>query len=130
RGWTTLGDVGYLDGDGYLYLTDRRDFTIITGGVNVYPQEIENVLQVHPRVADVAVFGIPHEDFGEAVCAVVVTEEPGDAGPDLERELLDYCRDRLSSVKCPRRIEFRSTLPREATGKLSKARLRREYVAR
>jgi long-chain acyl-CoA synthetase len=127
RGWTTLGDVGYLDGDGFLYLTDRKAYMIITGGVNVYPQEAENVLALHPKVADVAVFGVPNEDFGEEVKAVVEPLRMDDAGPDLERELIAYCREHLADVKCPRSIDFRPELPRHPTGKLYKRLLKDEY---
>jgi long-chain acyl-CoA synthetase len=129
RGWTTLGDVGYLDEDGFLYLTDRKAYMIITGGVNVYPQEAENVLAVHPKVADVAVLGIPNEDFGEEVKAVVEPVSPEDAGPELERELIAYCRDHLADVKCPRTVDFRAELPRHPTGKLYKRLLKDEYWA-
>jgi long-chain acyl-CoA synthetase len=132
KGWTTLGDVGYLDEDGFLYLTDRKAYMIITGGVNVYPQEAENVLIGHPSVVDVAVFGIPNEEFGEEVKAVVqparmptTAEEAG----TLERELIAYCRRRLADVKCPRSVDFRVELPRHPTGKLYKRLLKDEYWA-
>jgi acyl-CoA synthetase (AMP-forming)/AMP-acid ligase II len=128
RGWTTLGDVGHLDDDGYLYLSDRKAFTIISGGVNVYPQEAENVLVSHPAVADAAVFGVPDEDLGEVVKAVVEPSDPTSAGPDLERELIDFCRGRLAREKCPRTIDFRDELPRSPTGKLYKRLLRDEYL--
>jgi long-chain acyl-CoA synthetase len=127
HGWTTLGDVGYLDDDGFLYLTDRKAYMIITGGVNVYPQEAENVLALHPKVADVAVFGIPHAEFGEEVKAVVEPLSMDDAGPELERELVAYCREHLADVKCPRTVDFRSELPRHPTGKLYKRLLKDEY---
>jgi acyl-CoA synthetase (AMP-forming)/AMP-acid ligase II len=127
HGWTTLGDVGYLDDDGFLYLTDRKAYMIITGGVNVYPQEAENVLAMHPKVADVAVFGIPHHEFGEEVKAVVEPLSMDDAGPELERELVAYCRQHLADVKCPRTVDFRAELPRHPTGKLYKRLLRDEY---
>ena len=129
RGWSTLGDVGHLDADGYLYLTDRKAYMIITGGVNVYPQEAENVLALHPKVADVAVFGVPNEDFGEEVKAVVEPVSPDDAGPDLERELIAYCKEHLADVKCPRSVDFRPELPRHPTGKLYKRLLKDEYWA-
>ena len=125
--WSTLGDVGYVDEDGYVYLTDRKDFMIITGGVNVYPQESENLLVTHPKVMDVAVFGIPNADFGEEVKAVVQPLDMGDAGPELERELVAFCRAHLADVKCPRSIDFRRELPRHPTGKLYKRLLRDEY---
>jgi long-chain acyl-CoA synthetase len=127
RGWTTLGDVGYLDADGYLYLTDRKAYMIITGGVNVYPQEAENVLAVHPKVADVAVLGVPNDEFGEEVKAVVEPVSIDQAGPELERELIAYCRQHLADVKCPRSIDFRAELPRHPTGKLYKRLLKDEY---
>jgi acyl-CoA synthetase (AMP-forming)/AMP-acid ligase II len=129
RGWTTLGDVGYLDDDGFLYLTDRKAYMIITGGVNVYPQEAENVLALHPKVADVAVFGVPNPDFGEEVKAVVEPISMDDAGADLERELIAYCREHLADVKCPRTVDFRPELPRHPTGKLYKRLLKDEYWA-
>ncbi|HYI60324.1 MAG TPA: AMP-binding protein [Acidimicrobiales bacterium] len=127
EGWSTLGDVGRLDSDGFLYLTDRKAYMIITGGVNVYPQEAENVLAMHPQVADVAVFGVPNEDFGEEVKAVVQPMAMDDAGPDLERELIAYCREQLADVKCPRSVDFRPELPRHPTGKLYKRLLKDEY---
>jgi long-chain acyl-CoA synthetase len=127
RGWSTLGDVGYVDGDGFLFLTDRKAYMIITGGVNVYPQEAENVLAVHPAVADVAVLGVPNDDFGEEVKAVVEPISLDDAGPELERELIAYCREHLADVKCPRTVDFRAELPRHPTGKLYKRLLKDEY---
>ena len=133
RGWTTLGDIGYLDDDKFLFLTDRKAFMIITGGVNVYPQEAENVLINHPAVHDVAVFGIPHDEFGEEVKAVVqpaVMPVDEAAARVLERELIDFCRRSLADVKCPRSIDFRPDLPRHPTGKLYKRLLKDEYWAR
>ncbi|NRQ33480.1 AMP-binding protein [Nonomuraea sp. NN258] len=127
RGWTTLGDIGHLDADGFLYLTDRRSYMIISGGVNIYPQEAENVLAVHPKVADVAVFGVPDEEMGEQVKAVVQPVDPAEAGPALEAELIEYCRGRLAHYKCPRSVDFRAELPRHPTGKLYKRLLRDEY---
>ena len=132
RGWSTLGDVGYLDEDGFLYLTDRKAYMIISGGVNIYPQEAENILVNHPAVVDVAVFGIPNEDFGEEVKAVVqpVTMPPdADAAAALQRELIAFCRSELADVKCPRSIDFREELPRHPTGKLYKRLLKDEYWA-
>jgi long-chain acyl-CoA synthetase len=129
RGWTTLGDVGYVDEEGFLYLTDRLSYMIISGGVNIYPQEVENLLAVHPKVADVAVIGIPDPEMGEAVKAVIQPMEPGEAGPELERELLDHCREHLARYKCPRSIDFRAELPRQPTGKLYKRLLKDEYWA-
>jgi acyl-CoA synthetase (AMP-forming)/AMP-acid ligase II len=127
RGWATVGDMGYLDDDGYLYLTDRRTFMIVSGGVNIYPQEAENVLVDHPQVFDVAVFGIPDDEMGERVHAVVQPVSWDDAGPALEAELLAYCRDRLAHYKCPLAIDFDPALPREPTGKLYKRLLRDRY---
>jgi acyl-CoA synthetase (AMP-forming)/AMP-acid ligase II len=127
--WSTLGDVGYIDDDGFLYLTDRKAFMIISGGVNIYPQEAENLLVTHPKVMDVAVFGVPNADFGEEVKAVVQPINMADAGPDLERELIAFCRDHLADVKCPRSIDFRPELPRHPTGKLYKRLLKDEYWA-
>jgi long-chain acyl-CoA synthetase len=127
HGWTTLGDVGHVDADGYLFLTDRKAFMIISGGVNIYPQESENVLVAHPKVADVAVFGVPNEEFGEEVKAVVQPVSMADAGPDLEAELLAYCRERISHIKAPRSIDFQEELPRHPTGKLYKRLLRDKY---
>jgi acyl-CoA synthetase (AMP-forming)/AMP-acid ligase II len=132
QGWQTFGDVGHLDEDGFLYLTDRASYTIITGGVNVYPQEAENVLQAHPKVLDAAVFGVPHEEMGEAVKAVVAPLElPEDAAAAqaLERELIDHCRAHLAHLKCPRSVDFRAELPRTPTGKLLKRLLKDEYRA-
>lgn len=123
----TFGDIGHVDQDGYLYLTDRASYMIISGGVNVYPQETENILVMHPKVADVAVIGIPHEELGEAVHAVVQPRDWTDAGPELEAELLAFVRSRLSHVKCPRRIDFDPELPRHDTGKLYKRLLRDRY---
>ena len=127
RGWTTLGDVGYVDEEGFLYLTDRLSYMIISGGVNVYPQEAENLLAVHPKVADVAVIGVPDAEMGEAVKAVVQPMTSDDAGPELERELIEHCREHLAHYKCPRSIDFRTELPRHPTGKLYKRLLKDEY---
>jgi acyl-CoA synthetase (AMP-forming)/AMP-acid ligase II len=129
HGWRTLGDIGYLDSDGYLYLTDRQAHMIISGGVNIYPQEAENVLAGHPAVADVAVIGVPDDEMGEAVKAVVVCADPAAAGPGLEAELLAYCRAELASYKCPRSVDFTGSLPRSESGKLYKRLLRERYRA-
>jgi acyl-CoA synthetase (AMP-forming)/AMP-acid ligase II len=126
----TFGDVGYLDADNYLYLTDRKAFTIISGGVNVYPQEIEDVLLAHAAVVDVAVFGVPHPEYGEEVKAVVQADERLEAGDALEAELLDHCRAHLSAFKCPRSVDFDPNLPREPNGKLMKRVLRDRYLER
>ncbi|HWA92771.1 MAG TPA: acyl-CoA synthetase [Rhizomicrobium sp.] len=125
--WSTLGDVGKLDGEGYLYLTDRKAFMIISGGVNVYPQEAENLLITHPAVTDVAVIGVPNEEFGEEVKAVVQPADWNRAGPALADELIAYCRERLSPIKCPRSIDFEQELPRHPTGKLYKRLIRDRY---
>ncbi|WP_163508469.1 AMP-binding protein [Fodinicola acaciae] len=130
RGWSTLGDVGYLDEDGFLYLTDRRAHMIISGGVNVYPQEAENVLAMHPKVTDVAVIGVPDSEMGESVKAVVQPVSMADAGPELAAELIAYCRERLAHYKCPLSVDFRPELPRLPTGKLQKRLLRDEYAKR
>ncbi|HEX5614630.1 MAG TPA: AMP-binding protein [Acidimicrobiia bacterium] len=127
HGWATVGDMGYLDDDGYLFLTDRRTFMIVSGGVNIYPQEAENVLVDHPKVFDVAVFGIPDDEMGERVHAVVQPVDWSEAGPALEAELLAYCRERLAKYKCPLAIDFDPELPREPTGKLYKRLLRDRY---
>ncbi len=128
RGWSTLGDIGYLDDDGFLYLTDRLAHMIISGGVNIYPQEAENILALHPKVADVAIIGVPDEEMGEVVKAVVQPASMVDAGPELAEELIAYCRDRLAHYKCPRSVDFRPDLPRLPTGKLQKRLLRDEYA--
>jgi long-chain acyl-CoA synthetase len=130
KGWSTLGDVGYLDDDNFLYLTDRKAYMIISGGVNIYPQEAENVLVTHPKVVDVAVFGVPNEEFGEEVKAVVQPAAmPSDdaSATALAQELIQFCRSQLADVKCPRSIDFREELPRHPTGKLYKRILKDEY---
>ena len=127
HGWSSLGDVGYMDEDGYLFLTDRKSFMIISGGVNIYPQEIENLLVTHPKVADAAVIGAPDPDMGERVVAVVQPMDMGEATPELVAELTEYLGGQLSRVKMPRQIDFREQLPRELTGKLYKRLLRDEY---
>jgi fatty-acyl-CoA synthase len=127
KGWATTGDVGYVDEDGYLYLTDRKNFMIISGGVNIYPQEIENLLITHEKVADVAVFGIPNEAFGEEVKAVVEPVNWADATDEVARELIEWLRERLSHVKTPRSLDFREKLPRLDNGKLYKRQLIEEY---
>jgi fatty-acyl-CoA synthase len=129
KGWRTLGDIGHLDADGYLFLTDRQAHMIISGGVNIYPQEAENVLAAHPAVVDVAVIGVPDPEMGEAVKAVVQPVDPAAAGPDLESELLAHCRVELATYKCPRSIDFVDELPRDPNGKLYKRRLREQYWA-
>ncbi len=125
--WSTLGDVGYLDDEGFLYLTDRKAYMIISGGVNIYPQEAENVLALHPKVADVAVIGVPNEDMGEEVKAVVQVAEGVEPDDELAAELIAYCRSRLAHYKCPRSVDFDPELPRHPTGKLYKRLLRDRY---
>ena len=125
----TFGDIGHVDDDGYLYLTDRAAYMIISGGVNVYPQEAENVLTMHPAVADVAVFGVPDAEMGEAVKAVVQPMDPAAAGPELAAELIAFARSRLSHIKCPTSVDFMAELPRHDTGKLYKRLLRDRYWA-
>jgi long-chain acyl-CoA synthetase len=130
NGWSTLGDVGYVDADNFLYLTDRKAYMIISGGVNIYPQEAENVLVTHPKVTDVAVFGVPNDEFGEEVKAVVQPETMPSSAEDaaaLGKELIAYCRSQLADIKCPRSIDFRDELPRHPTGKLYKRLLKDEY---
>jgi acyl-CoA synthetase (AMP-forming)/AMP-acid ligase II len=127
RGWRSLGDMGYVDDDGYLYLTDRSTFMIVSGGVNIYPQEAENLLVMHPKLVDAAVFGVPNDEYGEEVKAVVQPVDGVDAGPALETELIDYCRANLATYKCPRAIEFDNELPRDPNGKLYKKRIRERY---
>lgn len=127
KGWSTLGDVGYVDEEGFLYLTDRKNFMIISGGVNIYPQEIENLLLTHDKLADAAVFGIPNEEFGEEVKAIVQTLDWADATDDFAEELLAWCRERLSTIKVPRSIDFMRQLPRMENGKLYKRHLADQY---
>jgi acyl-CoA synthetase (AMP-forming)/AMP-acid ligase II len=123
--WSTLGDIGYLDDDGYLFLTDRRAFVIISGGVNIYPQEIENVLVLHPAVHDVAVIGVPDAEMGQSVAAFVQPRPGVKAGPELEREIISFVRARIARFKAPRTVQFVDSLPRTETGKLAKGKLRR-----
>jgi long-chain acyl-CoA synthetase len=130
HGWATLGDIGHVDEDGYLFLSDRKNFMIISGGVNIYPQEIENLIVTHPKVADVAVIGAPDEEMGEQVIAIVQPLRWQDAGPSLAEELRNFSRTALGGVKCPKQFHFREVLPREPTGKLMKRLLRDEYRLR
>jgi long-chain acyl-CoA synthetase len=125
--WFTLGDIGFLDEQGFLFLTDRQSNMIISGGVNIYPQEAEDVLSAHPKVHDVAVVGVPDDDLGEAVKAVVIPTDGFAAGAELAEELIAYTRARIATYKCPRSIEFVDTLPRTPTGKLQKRLLRDRY---
>lgn len=123
----TFGDIGYVDEDGYLFLTDRASYMIISGGVNVYPQETEDILIMHPKVADAAVIGVPNDELGEEVKAVVQPRDWADAGPALEAELIEFCRQRLSHIKCPRTVDFDQELPRHETGKLYKRLVKDRY---
>ncbi|MGB5778501.1 MAG: acyl-CoA synthetase [Allopontixanthobacter sediminis] len=130
EGWTTLGDIGRLDEDGFLYLTDRRSNMIISGGVNIYPQEVENLLVGHPKVMDAAVIGAPDAEMGECVVAVVQPVDMTEAGDALAAELREYLSGELARLKLPRLFDFRADLPREANGKLYKRKLKDEYQAR
>ena len=123
----TVGDVGYLDDDGWLFLSDRKIDMIISGGANIYPAEIESELIMHPKVADVAVFGIPHDDWGEEVKAVVEPIEGVEGGPELEAEILEWSATRLAKYKTPRSIDFTDEMPRDPNGKLYKRKLRDPY---
>jgi len=126
---STVGDVGFVDDDGFLYLTDRSTFMIISGGMNIYPQECENLLITHAKVADAAVFGVPNDDLGEEVKAVVQAMPGVETGPALERELIEFCGQHLARQKCPRSVDFTEALPRLPTGKLYKKALRDRYWA-
>jgi long-chain acyl-CoA synthetase len=126
-GFFTVGDIGFLDGDGYLFLCDRKIDMIIVGGVNIYPTEIENVLLTHPKVGDAAVFGIPHENWGEEVKAAIEPAAGIEAGPGLEAELADWCREKLAKYKWPRSFDFVREMPRDPNGKLFKRKLRDPY---
>jgi long-chain acyl-CoA synthetase len=130
QGWATVGDIGKLNAEGFLFLTDRKSNMIISGGVNVYPQETENVLLTHPKVFDAAVIGTPHEDLGEEVRAVVQLQPGVLSDAALVQELIAFCRGQLSPIKCPRVIDFRQHLPREPSGKLLKRLIRDEYRGR
>ncbi|MGV1003750.1 MAG: AMP-binding protein [Candidatus Nanopelagicales bacterium] len=127
--WTTVGDLGYVDEDGYLYLADRKSFMIISGGVNIYPQEVENALALHPLVYDVAVIGVPHPEMGEEVKAVVQLTEGFSGSDALAAELIDYVRDRIAHFKVPRSVNFVDDLPRTPTGKLVKNKLKEQLRA-
>ncbi|MEV0358851.1 acyl-CoA synthetase [Nocardia sp. NPDC050697] len=126
--WTTTGDIGYLDEEGFLFLTDRKAFMIISGGVNIYPQEVEDALALHPEVLDVAVIGVPDEEMGESVLAVVQPAPGAEPGPALAEELRGYLRERIAHYKVPRTVDFSDDLPRTPTGKLVKGKLRARYV--
>ena len=125
----TVGDVGYMNKEGYLFLCDRKIDMIISGGANIYPAEVENVLILHPKVVDVAVFGIPHEDWGEEIKAVVQLSPEADGDDAMTAELQAFCRERLAKMKCPRTIDYLDELPRDPNGKLYKRRLRDPYWA-
>jgi fatty-acyl-CoA synthase len=128
--WSSLGEIGYLDSDGYLFLTDRKSFMIISGGVNIYPQEIENAMALHPKVGDVAVIGVPDDVMGESVLAVV-EPAPGTPGDDaLAAELTGFLRERIAHYKVPSAFEFTDDLPRTPTGKLVKGKLKARYATR
>ena len=125
----TLGDIGYLDADGYLFINDRAKDMIISGGVNIYPAEVESVLAIHPAVADVAVIGVPDDEWGESVAAVVELVDGSAASDELAQQLIRHCRDRLAGFKCPRSVDFRASLSRTDSGKLAKRDIRQEYWA-
>lgn len=127
--WTTLGDVGHVDEEGFLYLTDRRAFMIISGGVNIYPQETENVLALHPSVHDVAVIGLPDPEMGEYVAAFVQPRAGIDTGPGIEAEIIASVKSTIASYKAPKVVRFVESLPRTATGKLVKGTLKRDVLA-
>ena len=127
QGWATYGDMGYVDAEGYLYLADRRTDLILSGGVNVYPQEIENALALHPDVQDVAVVGVPDPTFGQVPKAIVQLRDPGNACEDKALELIAFCEGLLSRVKMPRTIVFEESLPRLETGKLLRRVLKEKY---
>jgi long-chain acyl-CoA synthetase len=125
----TIGDVGYLDAEGYLFISDRAKDMIISGGVNIYPAEIEGVLSSHPMVGDVAVIGVPDPEWGESVKAVVELVDGIEPSDEIVEELIAHCRERLAGYKCPRSVDFRASLPRNETGKLFKRLIRDEYWA-
>jgi fatty-acyl-CoA synthase len=127
--WSTLGDIGYLDEDGFLFLTDRKAFTIISGGVNIYPQETENVLALHPAVYDVAVIGVPDPEMGESVAAFVQPAPGAVPGPELEQEIIAFVKSKIASYKAPRTVRFVDNLPRSEAGKLMKSELRAKYAS-
>jgi fatty-acyl-CoA synthase len=129
RGWARMGDIGHLDSDGYLFISGRSDHTIISGGVNIYPREIEDLLIEHPAVDDAAVIGVPDDEYGESVKAVVTLRDGRSGSPALERGIIDWTRERLAHYKCPRSVTFVDSLPRSVAGKMMKHRLV-EHLAR
>jgi long-chain acyl-CoA synthetase len=130
QGWTTMGDIGFVNEEGYLFLCDRKNFVIVSGGVNIYPREIEDVLEEHPEVLEAAVFGLPDDEFGESVQAVVQLRDAAGAGPELAQALHAHVRERLARYKAPKHLAFEADLPRLPNGKLEKHRLRQDYRAR
>jgi len=130
QGWTTMGDIGFLNEEGYLFLCDRKNFVIVSGGVNIYPREIEDALEEHPEVLEAAVFGLPDDEFGESVQAVVQLRDAAHAGPELAQALHAHIRKRLARYKAPKRLAFEADLPRLPNGKLEKHRLRQDYRTR
>jgi fatty-acyl-CoA synthase len=127
--WTTVGDLGRVDEDGFLFLTDRKSFMIISGGVNIYPAEIESVLTLHDAISDVAVIGVPDDEMGESVRAFVQPSSSATPGPDLEQEIIEFVRSKIAHYKAPRGVEFVDALPRTETGKLVKRELEDRYLA-
>ena len=125
--WSTLGDIGYVDAEGYLYLTDRKNFVIISGGVNIYPQETENLIIQHPKVLDVAIIGVPNEDMGEEMKAIIQPMDWNDANEAFGDEIIAYCREKLGPIKTPKSVDFDKTIPRQENGKLYKRLLRSRY---
>jgi long-chain acyl-CoA synthetase len=123
KGWARMGDIGHLDDDGYLFISGRSDFTIISGGVNIYPREIEDLLIEHPAVDGVAVIGVPDDEYGESVNAVVTLRDGYLGSSALERDIIDWTRERLAHYKCPKSVTFVDTLARSVAGKMMKHRL-------
>ena len=130
RGWARMGDLGHLDDDGYLFITGRSDHTIISGGVNIYPREIEDLLIAHPAVDDVAVIGVPDDEYGESVMAVVTLRDGYAGGAELERDIIDWTRARLAHYKCPKSVTFVDSLPRSVAGQDDEAPADRAAASR